>query len=93
MLWPCADGQPTASLNQFASGQRTANFAVLKADAKGELCAKVGANARLIWDQSVVTDVPQATKPARPLRPPISGAVLRRQPRWRSTWTRNVKCA
>ncbi len=59
------DTPPTASVNNFAAGQRSANLAVVRADRYGRVCVYTSAAANVQWDQVVETDVLAAHVPVR----------------------------
>ena len=51
-LYPCLEGRPNASVNNFVPGQTTPNFAATRADANGNICIYQSAAAHVIWDQA-----------------------------------------
>ena len=63
--WPCSQPRPTASVNNFTTGQTTPNHAVVKTDGNGEVCIYTSATAHLIWDQVSATDTLPATTAQR----------------------------
>jgi hypothetical protein len=73
--YPCADGRPNASNNNYVFGQTTPNFAVLKADAAGDICIYTSATAHLLFDQVGATGAFAATNAARKLDTRTSGKV------------------
>lgn len=52
-VYPCADGRPETSVNNYVAGQTVANAAAVRADANGEACFYSSGTAHLIWDQSM----------------------------------------
>ena len=64
--YPCAKGLPVTkdnvaatSINNFVAGDVTPNFAVIKADARGDICLYTSAPANLIWDHyGSTTNIP-----------------------------------
>ena len=57
--YPCAQGRPLASNNNYVGGQTIPNFAAVRADANGDLCIYTLAASHLIWDQvAEVTTIP-----------------------------------
>ena len=59
------DGPPQASVNNFTAGQRTANFATVKADRQGRICVYSSSATDLLWDQVLETAAPAAHTPVR----------------------------
>lgn len=53
--FPCADGLPNTSVNNFVRGQTTANFTVVKADTRGEVCIAASEWTHAVWDQMADT--------------------------------------
>lgn len=51
-LYPCLEGRPVASVNNFVPGQTTPNFAATRADADGNICIYQSAPAHVVWDQA-----------------------------------------
>ena len=49
--YPCAEGRPLASNNNYLPGETTPNFAVVRADSAGDLCVYTLAPSHIIWDQ------------------------------------------
>jgi hypothetical protein len=49
--YPCSEGRPLASNNNYLPGQTTPNFAVVRADSGGDLCVYTLARSHVIWDQ------------------------------------------
>lgn len=49
--YPCAEGRPLASNNNYGPGQTIPNFAVVRADSAGDICVFSMARTHLIWDQ------------------------------------------
>ena len=70
--FPCAEGMEVTgnniaatSINNFVAGDVTPNFAVIKADANGDICLFTSAPANLLWDHyGTSADLPsgQATR-------------------------------
>lgn len=61
-VYPCAQGRPNASINNFVAGQTTPNFLAVPTDAAGELCFYSSVPAHLIFDS--VAAVPSNTMAA-----------------------------
>jgi hypothetical protein len=53
--YPCADGRPLASNNNYGVGQTIPNFAVVRSDQSGDICVFTLASSHLIWDQVAQT--------------------------------------
>ena len=60
-----ADGRPNASNSNYVPDQTIPNFAVVRADANGDVCFYTTAAAHLIWDQVAVTTAITATNANR----------------------------
>ena len=63
----CADGRPAASVTAYTAGQTVSTYAVVRTDAKGDLCIYTSAPAHVLWDQNVVTTAITAHAPVRKL--------------------------
>ncbi|MFN8040870.1 MAG: fibronectin type III domain-containing protein [Acidimicrobiales bacterium] len=63
--YPCAGGRPLASNNNYLAGQTIPNFAVVQADANGNICLYTTASAHLIWDQVGATTAFGVSTPTR----------------------------
>jgi hypothetical protein len=63
--YPCDEGLPNTSNNNFVAGQTIANFAAVKTDRSGRICIYVSADADVIWDQSGATWMLHAETPTR----------------------------
>lgn len=50
-LYPCLEGRPTASVNNFGPGRTVPNFAATRTDAEGNICIYQSAGAHVVWDQ------------------------------------------
>jgi hypothetical protein len=55
-VYPCLDGRPTASNNNYVKGQTIPNFVAAHPDANGDICIYTSASTQLIWDQVGETD-------------------------------------
>ena len=55
-VYPCANGRPWASHNNYVPGQVVPNFALVRTDAEGKICVFTTAQSHVIWDQSGVLD-------------------------------------
>jgi hypothetical protein len=51
--YPCLEGRPLASNNNFGEGETIPNFAAVRPDANGDICVFTSADADLIWDQVI----------------------------------------
>ncbi|GLH97149.1 CAP domain-containing protein [Phytohabitans aurantiacus] len=54
--YPCLEGRPTASNNNYVRGETIPNFVAVKPDANGDVCVYTSNSAHLIWDQVAETD-------------------------------------
>ncbi len=63
--YPCAGGRPLASNNNYVAGQTIPNFAVVRADASGDICVHTTAATHLVWDQVAATTAVGASAPDR----------------------------
>jgi hypothetical protein len=80
-VYPCTDGRPTASNNNFAKGQTIPNFVAAHPDANGDICIYTSVSAQLIWDQVAETSAFAAQNATRLLdtrtgAKPAKGAVV-----------------
>jgi hypothetical protein len=57
--YPCTEGRPLASNNNYLRGETTPNFVAVRADVNGNVCLYTQASAHLIWDQ--VAELPDLT--------------------------------
>ncbi len=55
-VYPCLEGRPVASNNNYVAGQTIPNLVVAKPDADGDICLYTSTPAHLIWDQVAETD-------------------------------------
>ena len=55
-VYPCAEGRPWASHNNYVTGQVVPNFALVRTDAAGKICIYTTSQTHAIWDQSGVLD-------------------------------------
>jgi hypothetical protein len=53
--YPCLEGRPTASNNNYVKGQTVPNFVAVRPDANGDICVYTSNSAHLIWDQVAET--------------------------------------
>lgn len=65
VVYPCAEGRPNASVNNFATNQTTPNGVMVRGDAAGWVCIESSQRTNLIWDQVAETVSPSASRPAR----------------------------
>src|SRR5262245_2516294 len=54
-VYPCLDGRPNASNNNYTSGQTTPDFVAAHPDTNGDICIYTRASAHLIWYQVTQT--------------------------------------
>ena len=64
-VYPCAEGRPNASVNNFVANQTTPNGVMVRGDAEGYICIESSQRTHLIWDQVAETGSPAASKPSR----------------------------
>lgn len=55
-VYPCANGRPWASHNNYVPGQVVPNFAVVRTDAAGKICIYTTSQTHVIWDQTGTLD-------------------------------------
>jgi hypothetical protein len=55
-VYPCLEGRPHASNNNFLAGQTIPNLVVAHPDSNGDICLYTTTPAHLIWDQVAETD-------------------------------------
>ncbi len=80
--YPCLNGRPNASNNNYVANQTIPNFVAVHPDANGDICLYTHAYANIIWDQVVETDAFTAHNAVRMLdtragSKPANGAVKR----------------
>ena len=59
--YPCAEGRPNTSVNNFVAGQTIPNFAAVRTDNSGAICIYTSAAAHIIWDQTSESSLPANT--------------------------------
>lgn len=75
-LYPCLEGRPMASVNNFTAGQTTPNFAATRADAEGNICLYQSAAAHVVWDQVWAGDEITATNAQRLVDTRLVGGMV-----------------
>jgi hypothetical protein len=55
-VYPCLDGRPNTSNNNFLGGQTIPDLVVAHPDSNGDICLYTTTSAHLIWDQVAETD-------------------------------------
>jgi hypothetical protein len=73
--YPCDQPRPLASNNNYTTGQTSPNFAVVRSDARGDICVYTQQYTDVIWDQSGQTTAFSTGTPVRLLDTRNSGRV------------------
>ena len=76
--YPCLEGRPLASNNNFVANQTIPNFAMVRADAEGYICLYTTTAAHLLWDQVGQSTGVAATNAVRLLDTRMPAPPLRR---------------
>ncbi len=53
--YPCLDGRPTASNNDYEAGEIVPNFVAVQPDSNGNICFYTSQSTDLVWDQVAET--------------------------------------
>jgi hypothetical protein len=64
-VYPCSQGQPIASTNNYVAGQTTPNAVAVRSDDNGNVCIYTSATTDLIWDQASESTTLPAHTPTR----------------------------
>lgn len=64
-LYPCLEGRPVSSVNNFQPGETVPNFAATRADAEGNICIWQSAAGHVLWDQVWAGDAITAERAVR----------------------------
>lgn len=75
-LFPCAMGRLGTSNENYVAGQVVSNFAAVRTDGNGDICAFTSANTHLLWDQQRGVPITDTAVAVRTVDTRISGVPL-----------------